>query len=453
MTRIIAIAFILVTFLTGCQRFRATSPAASSSEAPTAPSIKLVRPEKKTVTRLIEQPAQNVEGFQQAPLYAKIAGYVHKLNVDIGDRVTTNQILVELSVPELDVELKQKEAMLAQADAEVQLAIKSLSAARSSVKSAAALVKQAESGRTRAKAEQQRVRSQHDRLMKVGSGVVNPETLSESQFALDAAKAQVDEVEAKVLSAQAAHDESQARCEKAEADVEVMKARRDVARASRDQVQTMIEYTRIRAPFDGIVTKRCTDIRHFVQPTSASAKGEPLVVVERSDKFRVWVLVPELEALWVNRELSGARPPAASIHGEGLSGRVLQGKLARSSFALDLKTRTLRTEIDLDNREGLLSPGMYVHARIKLERPNVWALPLSAVRKSEGTVSCFRVESGKVRTIRLLVGLEGNGLIEVRKKQSASGEGWEDLTGQEEIVASPPATMADGQVIGAVEKK
>lgn len=439
----LVIALLLFSSFTGCRRpepARGQAPAEDKGVA----AVAVVKPEKKTVRRVVDQPAQNVEAFQHAPLYAKIPGYVGKLHVDIGDRVKAGQPLLDLAVPEMDIELKQKEALLLQAKAEVELAERNLDAAEASLKSGEAMVKQAESGRARARAEQMRVKSQHERLSKAGN-VVNPESITEARFALDAAAATLEEVEAKVTAAKASRDESQAKRDKAKADVEVMKARRDVAEAGRDHSRAMLAYGRITAPFTGVVTKRHVDVGHFVQPAGTPGKPEPLLTIECMDKMRVWVLVPELEALWINRQLTGTTTPEVRIHGTGLGGNLLRGTLARSSFALDPRTRTLRTEIDLDNKEGLLRAGMYVYASIRLERKNVWTLPLSAVRRNEGIVTCFRVEGGKARTMALLVGLEGGGLIEVLKKQV--GEGWEEVTGKEEIIANPPAGMKDGDEV------
>jgi RND family efflux transporter MFP subunit len=226
-----------------------------------------------------------------------------------------------------------------------------------------------------------------------------------------------------------------------------MKARREVARAMRDQAQVMLDYTKIRAPFDGVITKRCVDVGHFVQPASASTKGEPLLAIDRRDKIRIFVHVPELEALWINRELAESNVPQARIHSDGLGGRVLKGTLTRSSFALDPRTRTLRAEIDFDNRDGLLRSGMFVNASIPLERKNVWTLPASALQKNEGLVRCYRVEAGKAKSLPLLVGLEGGGLVEILKKQAAASEGWDDVKGDEEILSTLPAGITDGTAV------
>src|SRR4051812_9628103 len=110
-------ALVLFGLAAGCNRPAASPPAEAT--APAATTVSVTRPARKTVRHSIEQPGYNVEAFQQTPLFAKIAGYVEKVNADIGDRVTKGQVLAELSVPEMTVELKQKEAAVLQAEAEV----------------------------------------------------------------------------------------------------------------------------------------------------------------------------------------------------------------------------------------------------------------------------------------------------------------------------------------------
>ncbi|MFO0928814.1 MAG: efflux RND transporter periplasmic adaptor subunit [Gemmataceae bacterium] len=391
---------------------------------------------EKTVHRVLERPAQNVEAYQQTPLVAKLAGYVGKLNVDIGDRVNAGQVLVELTIPELDVELKQKDALVRQAEAEGQQAVKALAAAEAGLKSAEAVVRQYESTRTRARAEQTRARSQSERLTRAGSaGVVDPESAAEARFGAEAAQAGVDEADAKIRAAEALRTEAAARRDKAAADLDAARARVDVAAANRDHTRALLDYTHIRAPFKGVVTKRQVDVGHFVQP-AGGGKGEPLLTVERIDRMRVWLPVPEQEALWLalDRHAGGKIP--VLIRGDGLGGRALRGTLARSAFALDPRTRTLRAEVDLPNPDELLHPGMYVHASIELEATG-WTLPASAVQKRDGAVQCVVLDAGKAVPLPLLIGLESDGVVQVLKKQKRGGDGWDELTGTEEVVARP----------------
>ena len=126
--------------------------------------------------------------------------------------------------------------------------------------------------------------------------------------------------------------------------------------------------------------------------------------------------------------------------------------MTRNSRALDPQSRTLRTEIDLPNPRGRLLPGMYVQATILIEHLNVWSLPLGAVATEGEHIFCIRVVNGKAVRTPLQLGLRGGDLVEVLKQQvraAAPGEpaSWEDITGEEEVVAGNPAALQDGQPV------
>jgi RND family efflux transporter MFP subunit len=452
-----------LSFTAGCQR-----PAGQEQATQTKKSAEqtVAKPERKTVRRLIEQPGYNIEAFQQTPLYAKLAAFVEKVNVDIGDTVKgpkydsagklirEGDVLAELWLPEMVVEFKQREAAVRQAQAEVLQAKKALSAAEGGLKSAEAQVKQAEAGRLRAQAEVSHNQSQFRRLTQAGkTGTIAGESVTETEYLLEAAKAGLAEVEAKIQSAKALRDESEAKRDKAQADVSVAVARLEVAEAARDQVKTLLGYTKIRAPFDGVVTRRNVDVGHFVQPAAGmGGKGQALFDVYQTDLLRVFVNVPELDAVWVNDKAP------AYVRVQGLKGQQFSGTVTRTAFALDPRTRTLRTEIDLPSHGGKLRPGMYVYATIVAEHKDVWALPAGAV-VTEGEKSyCFRVENGNAIRTPLQVGLSSTELVEVLKKQTKpmkAGEPpvWEDITGTEQIVTSKPSALSDGQEVTVSQKK
>src|SRR5438309_11551344 len=135
------LSMVLLGTVCGCNRQPAASP--DQGAAPKTPEGKVVRPEKKDVRRPIERPGFNIEAYERTPLYAKIAGYVLKWNVDMGDSVHKDDVLAELYIPEMEVELKQKEAAVRQASAEI---------------------KQADAAILRAQAELKRTKSQSERL-------------------------------------------------------------------------------------------------------------------------------------------------------------------------------------------------------------------------------------------------------------------------------------------------
>jgi RND family efflux transporter MFP subunit len=404
---------LLGVLTAGCNQQPATppeQPAQPTAAAP--PAVKVVHPQKKDVRRLIERPGYNIEAFERTALYAKLTGYVRKWNVDMGDSVREGEILAELWIPEMDVEVRQKEAAVGQATSEI---------------------KQADAAVLRARFELERAKGQYERLARAGrSGVLGK-----------------DEVEEYLLGYQAA----QAAQAKAEADVDVARARLAVAKADLEHVQTLLQYTKVRAPYDGVITGRRTiNTGDFVQPASAS-KGEPLFIVERIKPVRVFVNVQELEAVWVHDG------DAALIRVQGLPGQPFKGTVTRTSKSLHPQNRTLRTEIDLPNADGKLLPGMFVNATIIAEHKNVWSLPATAVGTQGEQSFCYRVENGKTVRTPVQVGLRGSELVEILKKQTTPSKPgvagqWEDFGGDDVIVASDLAAVTNGQSVSvATDKK
>src|SRR5262249_42703550 len=142
-----------------------------------------------TVRGTLEFPAQ-VEPSQQTELYARIAGYVQNVHVDIGDRVKKGQALAELSAPEMEAELLQKRALVREAEAGVEQARRALQAAEAALATSQAQVGLAEAGRKRAQADHERWQSEYKRLQALaGKNVVDKQTLDEARNRLEAAKA------------------------------------------------------------------------------------------------------------------------------------------------------------------------------------------------------------------------------------------------------------------------
>jgi RND family efflux transporter MFP subunit len=403
-------AAVLAGLAAGCNVPSASSPDEARQASPSqTPVVKVVHPEKKNVRRFIERPGYNIEAYERTPLYAKIAGYVSKWNSDIGNAVRKDDILAEIYIPEMEVELRQKEAAVRQALSEI---------------------KQAESAVLRSQAELKHTESQYQRLARAGrSGILDKEQVDETRFSFEAA---------------------QAALAKAEADVDVARARLEVAKADRDHVQTLLQYTKVRAPFDGVV-RRNVNTGDFVQPSAAS-KGESLFVVENIKPVRVFINVPELEAVWVRDG------DVALIRVQSLQGQQFKGTVTRASKSLHPQNRTLRTEIDLPNDDGKLLPGMFVDATMVAEHKNVWALPPTAVLTQGEQSVCIRVENGKAVRTPIQVSLRGSDLVEVVGKRTkpvkAGEEGrWEDFCGSDEIVQTDAASLSEGQTVNVERAK
>jgi RND family efflux transporter MFP subunit len=368
-------------------------------------SVVVIKPERMTLQWTTQGPGY-VQAFEQTPIFAKIAGYVKKWKVDIGDNVRKGETLAELWIPEMEVELKQKQALVAQADAELKLAREAVGAAE---------------------AEHRRLKGQYERLTRI-TGTINK-----------------DEVEEARLGAEA----SAARRNMAEAEVGVKQALLEVAKQNQEHVKTLLDYATLKAPFDGIVTRRNINTDDFVQPPTAG-KGEPLYVVERRDTMRVFVPVAETDAPWVSK---GA---AARVRVQALAGQEFQGEVARTSYSLDRAAHTMLAEIDLTNPEDRLHPNMYAYGVITLEQPNALTLPDSAV-VTQGDVTkgydsfCFVVEEGKLKRTLVQTGTRAGGRIQIVKKQESAGgkARWVDFSGNELIVQNNEPSLADGQNVTA----
>jgi multidrug efflux pump subunit AcrA (membrane-fusion protein) len=374
-------------------------------------------------------------------LFSKIPGYVQELNVDIGDRVARNDVLAQLWVPELAVDLTQRQALVDQAGAEVKQAKVGAQVAEADLQSAEARVQATLATRRRAEAQVQRTQSQFDRFKKAGrEGTLGQEDVEEIRLGSETAKAALQEVEAQIHAAEADRDASRAKRDMAQAGVSVAEARLVVARANYDQASTMLDYRQVTAPFAGVVTQRNVDTGHFVQPATGP-RGEALFVVMRTDVMRIRVEVPETDADWVSKGTT------ARIRVQVLPSYEFVGQVTRTSWSLDRTARTLLAEVDVPDPNGKLRPGMYAYATITAERPNVWTLPTSAV-VVDGDVTlgyqtyCYLVRDGKTWRTPLEIGTRDGRRVEVLKKQTRparQGEPWqwENMTGQEEVILTP----------------
>lgn len=391
--------------MAGCESSSTDAVPAEEAETAAANVVRIVKPFRTTVRHPIEQPGFNIAPFQETPLYAKITGFVRKWNVDIGDSVHQGDLLAVLSVPELQVELEQKEA---------------------AIRHAAAQIEQARSSVVTTQAQLDRAKAQYERLARAGKGgVLDQESVDEIRLGYEAAKA--------VLM-------------KAKADVTAAEAHLEVAKANRNYARTMLNYAQIRAPYDGMVTQRNVNSGDFVHSAGTGASAQPLFVVDQIDPVRVFVNVPGSDALWIKN----GDPVVLQLQGAG--GELIRCQVTRNARSLDPRARTLRTEIDLPNPQGKLLPGMYVQASITVEHENTWTLPAAAILTEGDQTFCYRIEAGRALRTPLQIGLQGSGLVEVLMKQarislSSDAERWTAITGNEEIVGGNAASMRDGQVV------
>ena len=429
-----AILVIGVFIGLGCNQQRAVPEKAAVGPV----AVTIVHPERQALRRIVEQPGW-IEPDEQTELVAKVAGYVARLHADIGKPVhgpkfdsqghelEPGELLAELAVPELEQELKQKQAMVRYADAQVEQARKAKTAATANIATMKAAADEAVALKERWESESKRMAG----MLK--SGTLEGQTGFETERQFKAAVARLASAEAAVRKAEA--DEG-----KAAADVLAAQAQVDVSKAEAGRVEALLTYTKILHPYDGVVTRRHVNTGDFLK--SDGGRGVGVFTVARLNPVRVVLAVPEADAALI------AENADATID---VLGRGITGKVARTSWALEPGARTLRAEIDLPNADGKLRPGTYVYAHIVGHPPETWTLPATAVVKQGEALVCFRIEDGKAVRTPVQVGRGDGQRLEVFKSQK-DGSAWEAISG-DLAVAGSGAGLTNGQSIQSAGSK
>ena len=285
-----------------------------------------------TAPKSIQLPI-TLEGDLRTELRARVEGYVATVHGDIGDRVTRDQVLVTLQAPELEATVLRRQQMLRQAEA-------ALSVSEGRIETAKAKLTQTESARVEKQALLNLKVSIRDRYaMLVEGGAVQREMLEEAVFGVSAVTAAMARTEADIAAAQAEVGSAVNEAEYARSGIEVAKAELSHA-VSQDQLR------QIKAPFDGIITERSVDPGQLVSP--GNVNGKPLLVIEHVEVMRGVLTVPADDAAMIHLgdpvTLIGFPADEEITAPEG--GPL---KVSRISQTLDMKTRTMRVEIDLKN--------------------------------------------------------------------------------------------------------
>ncbi len=240
-------------------------------------------------------------------------------------------MLAELYVPEVEADLQEKQAAVVQAQAKKAQAEAAVKVAQAAVASADARVTEVQAGVKRAEAELTRWQQEYRRIEQLFNERAQTGTLlDETRSKLHSAEASADEVRAKVKSADAALTEARAELDKARSDVVAAAASIDVATAWVRHAEAMLGYSRIEAPYDGIITRRNVDTGQLTRPGS---DAPPLFIAARTDVVTIVIDLPEMYSTEVNPG------DAALVKLQAMKGRTVAGKVTRTAWALDPKTR------------------------------------------------------------------------------------------------------------------
>src|SRR5262249_7950308 len=394
-----------------------------------------------------------IQAFEETPIYSRISGYVQKYRYNIGDRVKAGDVLIDMWIPDIVEQHGQRSAAVKMAEVQIRVAEAALRAADAKLETAKARVLSAEAGVKRAQASYTRWESEYKRLEDlVKNRVLDVQVRDETFRQFEESAAARDQAYAVVSETTSARDQAAADRERARVDVESAKTALLVAEAQEREARVNVEYGRIKAPYDGVITQRNVSPGDYLQPGGGS-NGRPLFVLEQTDPVRVFVGVPELASFFVHEQ------DTALIRFQAIPGITRDGKVVRSGFSLNPSTRTLQTEIDIPNTDGHLHPGWYVTVTIAVNRKQVWTLPSNAIgfQGQQNYFVYFQIDGKPVRT-QVLIGPSDDSYTELIRKYVpgapnnpplANTNAWPTFDGSERVLVGNLDVLAEEQAATA----
>jgi RND family efflux transporter MFP subunit len=307
--------------------------------------------------------------YQNVELHAKVAGYIKKIYVDIGDRVHTGEVLAVLEIPELVAQIDEAKAGVHHAEEEIQ---------------------QAKSEVLRAEADSVALHSNAARLVstnKAQPGLIAQQELDDATSKDRASAARVDAAK----SAQSAAQQQLA-----------------VAQATLQHYTALYGYANITAPYDGVVTWRFSDTGSLVQAGTSETSGLPVVTVAQINLLRLRIPAPESVAAKVR--IGDTVDVEVQATGEHFKGTV-----TRFTNALDPTTRTEQVEIDVPNSDYHLQPGMYANVTLMTSsKSNALTVPVEAIQRTGDKTYVLAVNSqNQVERRQIQTGIQDSNKVEV----------------------------------------
>jgi HlyD family secretion protein len=327
------------------------------------------------------------EAFQIANIYGRATGYISERRVDIGSRVKKGDLLVHIAAPDLDAQVAQAVAQLGQVNA--------------ALAQAEAQVTQAEANLTL----QQTNLSRANTLTRQGFETVQNQQTQQTT----------------VQSQQAALDTARAGIKLAQANVKAQQA-------TVDRLKSLASFEDVVAPFDGVITARNVEVGDLINADTGT--GAPLFTVDEDDLLRVAVQIPQYSSGGVRDGLE------AKITLPETPGRAFYGKVARSTVALLYSTRTLTTEVDVPNKDGVLRPGLFVNVALAIPRttPNVSVPSDALIFNQQGMQVAMIGKDDRVKMQK----------VDIYRDLGTSVELKAGLQGGEKLVIDAPPDLADG---------
>jgi RND family efflux transporter MFP subunit len=332
--------------------------------------------------------------FQQVDVHAKVAGYIRHIFVDVGDKVRVGQELAVLEVPELN--------------AQVEGAKSDIGRSQDAIRRAQSEIERAESTHTAYHAAYTRLKQASEE---------RPGLVAEQE--LDDSMAKDKETEAQINSARAALAESQNQL--------------GMAQATLDRLSALQAYSHITAPFAGVVTKRYVDTGALISAgTSSETQSQPVVQLAEWSLFRLQIPVPESAVPMIHLG------SIVQVHVLDLN-RDFQGRVSRFADALNDETRTMHTEIDVENPQDTLTAGMYAEVKLALQgKKGALTVPVQAVVQ-EGNQHYVLVVDDQNRVQKQSV--------ELGEQTSTTVEIIHGLSEKDRVISAGQSDYAIGEVV------
>ena len=354
----------------------------------------------------------SIQAVQETTLYARTNGYLSQRLADIGDRVEAGQLLAEIDAPEVDQELEQARANLAQTRSAYMQTLANLEQARSQLT-------QAQANSNFAQVSSQRWNT----LQK--EGAVSRQAFDEKQASSDANRANVKVAQATINANRSNVNSATANIRASEANV--------------SRLESMQSYKRITAPFTGVITARNVDQGALITQGSGGSNAVWLYKLAQPNTLRIYIDLPQ-------SYVASIRPgQTANILVRELPKESFVGKVTRTSNSLDANSHTLRTEVQVNNPNLKLLPGMFAQVKFVLNRATApLMVPANAlVSRSEGSMVAIVGANQKVHYQKVAIGRDYGTEVEITA----------GLEGNEQLVVNPTDEVGEGIRVKAVPAK
>jgi len=380
---------VLVVTVCACASCGSNSDSNTKAQAsaPATPTVEVTKVSAKTLSITTRLPGE-LQAYEIVAVFPKVTAYVDSISVDRGTHVKSGQLMARLVAPEVAAQRAEAQSKLQAAEAQ----------------------------RAEAEAKLASDQSTYERLKSASAtpGVVAGNDLEVAQRAVDADRARLD----------------------------AMKGSADAAKSALKSVSDIESYLLVRAPFDGVVTERNVHPGSLVGPANGtSGAATPMLRVEKSNKLRLVVPVPEKYVAGMSQgtKVQFSVPAYPS--------QTFGGTIARIAHSVDVKTRTMPVELDVNNADGRLSSGMFPEVLWPVRRVEATLfVPVSAVARTTEATFVIRIRDGNAEWVNVQTGEIDGKSIEVfgglREGDEVAGRGTDELRAGSHVVTKPASDAA-----------